>query len=123
MRGDQTSRKQSRKRGRERGRGGGRGGDFVIPVEGRLLITNNITAARGGGGATLGMIGCPFPYSYVHIIYWIVQVMFAVYTYMCLCACIFCMCMCVCIFGEMFLGVIEFCFCDVRWRLCLISCL
>lgn len=45
-----------------------------LPVEGRMLIQNNVTAARGGVGATLGMIGCPYPFAYIHIIYWVVQV-------------------------------------------------
>jgi hypothetical protein len=46
----------------------------TLPIEGRMLIQNNVTAARGGVGATLGMIGCPYPFAYVHIIYWVVQV-------------------------------------------------
>ena len=29
--------------------------------------------AKGGIGATLGMLGCPLPYIYTHLVYWIVQ--------------------------------------------------
>lgn len=45
-----------------------------ITEEGRLLIQTNVDAARGGVGATLGMIGCPYPYAYAHVIHWVVQI-------------------------------------------------
>jgi hypothetical protein len=45
-----------------------------ITDEGNLLIQTDIDAARGGVGATLGMIGCPYPYSYAHVIHWVVQI-------------------------------------------------
>ena len=34
-----------------------------------------INSLRGGIGATLGTIGSQLPYPYVHVIYWIVQIM------------------------------------------------
>lgn len=34
-----------------------------------------MTSIRGGIGATLGVIGSQLPYPYVHVIYWIVQIM------------------------------------------------
>ena len=38
-------------------------------------MLTNVTSMRGGIGATLGVIGSQLPYSYVHVIYWIVQIM------------------------------------------------
>jgi len=40
-----------------------------------FTVLTNVTQMRGGIGATLGVIGSQLPYSYVHVIYWIVQIM------------------------------------------------
>ena len=34
-----------------------------------------LIGAKGGIGGTLGMVGCPLPYSYVHVVYWTVQML------------------------------------------------
>ena len=34
--------------------------------------------ARGAVGATLGVLGCPVPFTYTHLVYWIVQLMLVV---------------------------------------------
>lgn len=47
---------------------------YKIPTETRILVQNAVGQARGGVGATLGILGCPLPFYYVHIIHWTVQV-------------------------------------------------
>lgn len=37
------------------------------------LLLSNLHSLRGGIGSTMGIVGTPLPYPYVHIIYWIVQ--------------------------------------------------
>ena len=38
-------------------------------------VLANVTSMRGGIVATLGVIGSQLPYSFVYVIYWIVQIM------------------------------------------------
>lgn len=38
-------------------------------------VSSNVAAVRGGCGLTLGIIGCPLPFGYVHLLYWIVQLL------------------------------------------------
>ena len=40
-----------------------------------INVLTHVTSIRGGIGATLGLIGSQLPYPYVHVIYWIVQIM------------------------------------------------
>jgi hypothetical protein len=39
------------------------------------MIITNLTALRGGIGATLGAIGTQLPYAYVHLVYWTIQIL------------------------------------------------
>lgn len=38
------------------------------------FLQENVAQARGGIGATLGIVGCNSPYTYSHLVYWVVQV-------------------------------------------------
>jgi hypothetical protein len=40
-----------------------------------INVASHVASIRGGIGATLGLIGSQLPYPYVHVIYWIVQIM------------------------------------------------
>lgn len=39
---------------------------------------NALLGIKGGYGGTMGMLGCPLPYSYVHVVYWTVQMLLSV---------------------------------------------
>lgn len=48
---------------------------YGVTANDSLTVLTNVTSIRGGIGATLGTIGSQLPYPYVHVIYWIVQIM------------------------------------------------
>lgn len=37
------------------------------------MVSGNLASLRGGVGAALALVGCPLPFTYVHTIYWTVQ--------------------------------------------------
>lgn len=43
-----------------------------------LAGDNALLGIKGGIGGTMGMLGCPLPYSYVHIVYWTVQTLLSI---------------------------------------------
>lgn len=48
--------------------------DFSLIVVG----DNALMGIKGGIGGTAGMIGCPLPYAYVHVVYWTVQMLLSI---------------------------------------------
>ena len=48
---------------------------YGVTLNENIAVITNVTSIRGGIGATLGVIGSQLPYPYVHVIYWIVQIM------------------------------------------------
>ena len=40
-----------------------------------INVASHVASIRGGIGATLGLIGSQLPYPYVHVMYWIMQIM------------------------------------------------
>jgi hypothetical protein len=47
-------------------------GKYNFAIEG--AINEAVSSIRGGVGGTLGVLGCPYPFIYVHAINWIVQI-------------------------------------------------
>lgn len=47
-------------------------GKYSFAIE--SAINEAVSGMRGGVGGTLGLIGCPYPFIYVHAINWIVQI-------------------------------------------------
>ena len=43
-----------------------------------LAGDNALLSIKGGIGGTMGMLGCPLPYAYVHVVYWTVQTLLSI---------------------------------------------
>eukprot|EP01036_Dinobryon_divergens_P030509 gene30509-39762_t len=48
---------------------------YGVIMSDSINVVSHVASIRGGIGATLGLIGSQLPYPYVHVIYWIVQIM------------------------------------------------